>query len=97
MNTTQNFENSRTDDLAKICKALSHPTRVEILKHLIDINKCVCGEIVNIFPLSQSTISQHLKHLKESGLVKGEANGPTTCYCIDHDVLNKFKSIVSSI
>ena len=85
------------DDLANICKALSHPTRVKILQHLKQINECICGEIVDIFPLSQSTISQHLKHLRNSGLVKGAVNGPTTCYCIDHDILEKFKNYVSSL
>ncbi len=86
-----------TEDLAGICKALSHPTRVKILQHLKRISECVCGEIVDIFPLSQSTISQHLKHLRNSGLVKGEVNGPSTCYCIDHEVLEKFKKYVSSL
>ncbi len=84
-----------SDDLARICKALSHPTRVKILKHLKQINECICSEIVDIFPLSQSTISQHLKHLKDAGLVKGEVNGPRTCYCVDHAILEKFKQIVS--
>ena len=86
-----------TDTLAKIFKALGHPTRIKIVKHLIKINSCVCGEIVNIFPFSQSTISQHLKLLKKSGIVQGAIEGPKTCYCIDFDVLNKFKKYVSNI
>ena len=85
------------DTLAKLFKALGHPTRVKIVEHLIKINSCVCGEIVNIFPFSQSTISQHLKLLKESGLVQGAIEGPKTCYCIDFDVLNKFKNYVSNL
>lgn len=86
-----------TETLAGIFKALSHPTRIKILNHLKEINECVCGEIVNIFPLSQSTISQHLKHLRASGLVKGEVNGPRTCYCIDTELLEKFKKTVSEL
>lgn len=85
------------EELAKIFKALSHPTRIKILKHLKNINECVCGEIVDIFPFSQSTISQHLKHLRDSGIVKGEINGPSTCYCIDTVKLDKFKKIVSDL
>jgi len=86
-----------TDTFAKIFKALGHPTRVKIVEHLIKINSCVCGEIVNIFPFSQSTISQHLKLLKESGIVRGEIEGPKTCYCVEFDVLNKFKNYVSNL
>ena len=86
-----------TDALAKIFKALGHPTRVKIVEHLIKINSCVCGEIVNIFPFSQSTISQHLKLLKESGIVHGEIEGPKTCYCVDFEVLNKLKKYVSNL
>ncbi len=86
-----------TDALAKVFKALGHPTRIKIVEHLIKINSCVCGEIVNIFPFSQSTISQHLKLLKESGIVHGAVEGPKTCYCIDFDVLNKFKKYVSDL
>ncbi len=88
---------SSTEELAKIFKALSHPTRIRILKHLKKINECVCGEIVEIFPFSQSTISQHLKHLRDSGLVKGEINGPSTCYCIDNEIFDRFKTIVSEL
>ncbi len=86
-----------TDELAKIFKAMGHPTRIKIVEHLIKINSCVCGEIVEIFPFSQSTISQHLKLLKDSGVVHGEIEGPKTCYCINFDVLNTFKRYVSDL
>jgi len=85
------------EPLAKIFKALGHPTRIKIVEHLIKINSCVCGEIVNIFPFSQSTISQHLKLLKESGIVHGEIEGPKTCYCVDFDVLNQLKKYVLNL
>jgi len=86
-----------TDRLAKIFKALGHPTRIKIIEHLIKIDACVCGEIVDIFPFSQSTISQHLKQLKDSGIVMGKIEGPTTCYCVNKNILSEFKDYVSSL
>lgn len=70
-------------DLAKYAKSLSHPARVAILKLLIQKQTCICGDIVDELPLAQSTVSQHLKVLKEAGLIKGEIEGSTVCYCID--------------
>ncbi|MFN4854536.1 MAG: ArsR/SmtB family transcription factor [Bacteroidota bacterium] len=68
--------------LAKIAKALSHPSRIAIIKLLLKKNTCVCGDIVLAIPLSQSTVSQHLKALKAAGLVKGKISGSNTCYCV---------------
>jgi ArsR family transcriptional regulator len=86
-----------TDMVAKIFKALGHPTRIKIIELLLKRNSCICGEIVDIFPFSQSTISQHLKILKESGIVCGEIEGPKTCYCVDENVLNEFIKYVSNL
>lgn len=69
--------------LAKYAKAIGHPARVAILKMLANRATCVCGDIVDELPLSQSTVSQHLKELKEAGLIKGEIEGAKVCYCID--------------
>jgi DNA-binding transcriptional ArsR family regulator len=69
--------------LAKYAKAFSHPARVAILKLLIQKQACICGDIVEELPLAQSTVSQHLKVLKEAGLIKGEIEGSTVCYCIN--------------
>lgn len=90
------MDSSKTDPehLARIFKALSHPARIKIIRHLKTIDKCICGEIVNILPLSQSTVSQHLKQLKESGLIMGEIEGPSTCYCLNTDTLEQFKNAV---
>ncbi|MFO7990601.1 MAG: ArsR/SmtB family transcription factor [Thermodesulfobacteriota bacterium] len=85
------------EQLAKIFKALGHPTRIRIVEHLIELNTCVCREIVEIFPYSQSTISQHLKLLKESGIVCGEVEGPSTRFCVDQAVLSRFKAYVMSL
>jgi DNA-binding transcriptional ArsR family regulator len=82
---------------AKIFKALGHPTRIKIVQHLIAIDTCICGEIVGIFPYSQSTISQHLKILKESGIVCGEVEGPKTYFCVDKTVLEQFKQYVKTL
>lgn len=82
---------------AAICRALGHPARIRIIEHLKNIDQCICGEIVQILPLAQSTVSQHLKVLKTAGIVKGEVEGPCTCYCLDMDVLEQFKRTVSAI
>ena len=72
--------------LAELCKALSHPARIAILKLLLEKQSCICGDIVDELPLSQSTVSQHLKELKQAGLIKGEIDGPRVCYCINKEV-----------
>ncbi|MGY3089818.1 DNA-binding transcriptional ArsR family regulator [Hymenobacter sp. UYAg731] len=69
--------------LAAIAKALGHPARVAIVRLLARRRACVCGELVLELPLSQSTVSQHLKELKAAGLVQGEIDGPRVCYCLD--------------
>ena len=77
--------------LAEIAKALSHPARIRILKILNDLDSCMVGSIVDLLPLSQSTVSQHLKELKRVGLIKGEIEGPKICYCINPKILEKAK------
>lgn len=77
--------------LADVAKALSHPARIRILKILTDMNVCMCGDIVDLLPLSQSTVSQHLKELKRVGLIEGDLNGPKVCYCINNNNLQKAK------
>jgi DNA-binding transcriptional ArsR family regulator len=69
--------------LADAARALAHPARIAILRLLAKRGTCVCGEIVEDLPLSQSTVSQHLKALKEAGFIRGEIEGPRTCYCLD--------------
>jgi DNA-binding transcriptional ArsR family regulator len=75
--------------LAEIAKALSHPARIRILKILNELNSCMVGSIVELLPLSQSTVSQHLKELKRVDLIQGEIEGPKICYCINPKVLEK--------
>jgi len=84
-------------DLAKLSWALAHPARVRIVRLLLNRTSCMCGEIVDEMPLAQSTVSQHLKILKETGLVQGEIDGPRVCYCINQDALAKLKNLMASL
>lgn len=84
------YEN-KTEELAKFAKALSHPTRIAILNHLENQSCCFTGDLVDVFPLAQSTISQHLKELKNAGLIKGELKPPKIKYCIDQENWNRAK------
>jgi DNA-binding transcriptional ArsR family regulator len=90
-------ENLGMDQMAKICKALSHPTRIRILEFLKKEDRCICGDIVDMLPLAQSTVSQHLKILKQSGLVQGEIEGLCTCYCLNKETLERFKDRVNKL
>lgn len=84
MGATKSHEfGTRENRLARYAKALAHPARIAILKHLAGKTSCQCSDIVEELPLSQSTVSQHLKELKEAGLIKGEIDGTRVCYCID--------------
>lgn len=74
-----------TEQMARFAKALGHPTRIAILKHLENQSCCFTGDLVDIFPLAQSTISQHLKELKNAGLIQGELNPPKIKYCINKE------------
>ena len=80
---------------AALYKALGHPARIAILELLIQQESCVCGDLVHKLPLSQSTISQHLKELKEVGIIKGEIEGVKTCYCIDDKVWSELNHLSS--
>ena len=83
--------NEQENRLANYAKALAHPARVAILKFLIRQNACVCGDIVKEIGLAQSTVSQHLKELKELGLIRGTVEGTSICYCIDQDMWQQMK------
>lgn len=80
----------KDQDLANFAKAISHPARIAILKLLAQQQECICGRIVELLPLAQSTVSQHLKELLKAGLIKGTVDGPRSCYCINWEVFTKF-------
>src|ERR1700748_3087562 len=93
MGTTKTEEFTIKDNkIAKYAKALGHPARVAILQVLIKKQSCICGDIVDELPLSQSTVSQQLKELKEAGLIKGDIDGVKVCYCIDEKEWNNAKN-----
>lgn len=85
------------DELATLAKAIGHPARVQILRMLIRKNACVCGDIVEELPLAQSTVSQHLKVLKEAGLIRGEVDGPRVDYCVEPRTLRRLRALVGSL
>lgn len=93
---TEEYTKSQID-LAGFAKALGHPARIAILQFLVDRKACVCGDIVDKLPLSQSTVSQHLHELKKVGLIKGDIDGPSICYCIDEKTWSKAKKVIAEL
>ena len=93
---TEEFTKAQ-NDLASLAKALGHPARIAILQFLVTKKSCVCGDIVDELPLSQSTVSQHLKELKGVGLIKGDIEGPSVCYCIDDKAWAKAKKVLAGL
>ncbi len=93
---TEHFTD-RQNQIATIAKALGHPARIAIIEYLIKVNECICSDIVNELPLAQPTVSQHLKELKNAGIIKGNIEGNSICYCIDEktiDILNSYFSYI---
>ena len=83
--------------LARWAKALAHPARIAILQILREKQACICGDLVEVLPLSQATVSQHLKELKNAGLIKGNIDGPRICYCIDEKVWEEAGKLVTQL
>lgn len=87
-------------EMATLAKALGHPARIAIIEYLLSVDTCICGNIVDQLPLAQPTVSQHLKALKNAGLIKGNIEGNTICYCVDKtnlEKLNQFMQHISSL
>lgn len=82
--------------LARLAKAISHPARIAILETLAQKGSCICGEIVEVLPLAQSTVSQHLSELKDAGLIKGEIDGLKSCYCLNPQTVKEFEKLCGS-
>lgn len=85
------------EELAALAKAVGHPARVQILRLLVRREACICGDIVEELPLAQSTVSQHLKVLKDVGLIRGEIDGPRVCYCVEPRTLRRLKALIGSL
>ncbi len=93
---TEKFTNSQ-NELASLTKALAHPARIAIIQHLLEINSCICGDLVSELPLSQATVSQHLRELKESGLIRGNIEGTSVCYCIDSKAWDHAQTLLNEL
>ena len=85
------------NQIATITKALGHPARIAIIEYLLKVNACICNDIVDELPLAQSTVSQHLKELKNAGLIKGNIEGNAVCYCIDDTTFEILKNYFTKI
>ena len=83
------------NQIASVAKAFGHPARVAILQYLFKTNTCICGDLVDEIGLAQPTISQHLKELKNLGLIKGNIEGTSVCYCINHENWSRIKTLIS--
>jgi ArsR family transcriptional regulator len=90
-------ERHANQELAKLAKALGHPLRVQIVKMLAERESCVCGELVGELPVAQSTVSQHLKILKDAGLIRGTIDGPRVCYCLEPAALVRLRELVNTL
>ena len=83
--------------LSQLAAALGHPARVAIIRLLKERDVCLCGEIVEVLPLAQSTVSQHLKVLKQAGWIQGEVDAQRVCYCLDLETLTRFEALVGTL
>ena len=93
---TEHFSTEQ-NELASLFKAIAHPARVAIIGYLLKVDSCICGDIVNELPLAQPTVSQHLRELKNAGIIKGTIEGTAICYCIDETVMKKMETYFSGI
>ena len=94
--TKSEIFSEKQNKLATMMKALAHPARIAIIQHVIKTNTCICGDLVEELGLAQPTISQHLKELKNAGLIQGTIEGTSVCYCIDPKTWKQFKTILDS-
>lgn len=93
---TESFT-EKQNEIASLLKALGHPARIAIIEYLLKVNTCICGDIVNELPLAQPTVSQHLKELKNVGIIKGSVEGTTICYCLDEKAFTFLSAYFSTI
>ena len=93
---TTHFTNEQ-NEMAVLAKALGHPARIAIMEYLLSVDACICGDIVNELPLAQATVSQHLKELKNAGLIQGTIEGNAICYCINETTLEKFNNYLQQL
>ena len=95
--TKTEYFTDQQNQIATIAKAMGHPARIAIIEYLMKANECICGDIVNELPLAQPTVSQHLKELKNAGIIKGNIEGNSICYCIDEKTIEILNTYFSKI
>ena len=95
--TKTEYFTEKQNNIASVIKALGHPARIAIIEYIMKVDDCICGDIVNELPLSQPTVSQHLKELKMAGLIKGSVEGNAICYCIDEKTISKIQDYFANI
>ncbi|WP_322550245.1 metalloregulator ArsR/SmtB family transcription factor [Flavobacterium psychraquaticum] len=93
---TTHFTNEQ-NEMAVLAKALGHPARIAIMEYLLSVDACICGDILNELPLAQATVSQHLKELKNAGLIQGTIEGNAICYCVNETTLEKFNTYLQQL
>ena len=93
---TDHFTDAQ-NQIANIAKALGHPARIAIIDYLMSVDTCICGDIVNELPLAQATVSQHLKELKNAGIIKGNIEGNSICYCVDENTMEVLQKYIDQI
>jgi ArsR family transcriptional regulator, arsenate/arsenite/antimonite-responsive transcriptional repressor len=93
---TEHFTQAQ-NQLAILAKALGHPARIAIIEYLLKAESCICGDIVNVLPLAQPTVSQHLKELKNAGIIKGNVEGNAICYCVNEKMVDKLQAFFASV
>ncbi|MCB9251667.1 MAG: winged helix-turn-helix transcriptional regulator [Flavobacteriales bacterium] len=91
------YFNEQQNSMAALIKAMAHPARIAIVEHLIKVESCICNDIVDEIPLSQPTVSQHLKELKMAGIIKGNIEGNSICYCLDQSAIDKLRDYFNGI
>ncbi|HRI80153.1 MAG TPA: metalloregulator ArsR/SmtB family transcription factor [Cyclobacteriaceae bacterium] len=95
--TKTEFFTDKQNSISTLIKALAHPARVAIVEYLVKVDTCICGDIVDELPLSQPTVSQHLKELKTAGLIKGNVDGNAICYCVDETAIARLRDYFSKM
>ena len=93
---TEHFTEEQ-NEISKLLKALAHPARIAIVEYILSVNSCICNDIVAELPLAQPTISQHLKELKNAGIIQGTIEGNSICYCINPKTFKKMEHFIAQI
>lgn len=91
------FFSPEQNHMSALCKAVGHPARIAIIEHLLSVDSCICGDLVDHLPLAQATISQHLKELKSVGIITGSIEGNSICYCIDREKMMELSTYFENI